>query len=132
PPSTHNGTEAAIRDLARVSMVITGSNLASYHPLLSQSVVESTAIRDGFHVVRVWLVGQHQSILVWRRGATAPRVPAPSPVTKMLLPLDGSNLKRGVVFVASGSDRVFAISRVEFTISGAGRRISVPAVQFQY
>ena len=60
PPLSPNGTGVAIRELARVKMVLTGSSTDSYDPLVNQSAVESAAHADGFHVIHAWLVGQDQ------------------------------------------------------------------------
>ena len=51
----------------------------------------------------------------------------------MLRPAGGTELKGNVFLVASGSDRVFAMTRVDFTISGGGARsITVPAQQTEF
>ena len=132
-PSTPDGTRVAIRELARVNMVITGTTLWSYLPLVNQGAVESSALRDGFHAIRVWLVGQDQSFVVWQRGNKSRSITATSPATKVLRPAGGTELKGNVFLVASGSDRVFAMTRVDFTISGGGARsITVPAQQTEF
>ena len=133
-PSTPDGTRVAIRELARVSMVITGTSLWSYLPLVNQGAVESSALRDGFRPIRVWLVGQDQSFVVWQRGSKARTIAAPSPSTRVLRPAGGSRLKGIEFFIASGSDRVFATTRVEFTVrSGVGAQtITVPAQQTEF
>ena len=132
PPSTPDGTRVAIRDLARVSMVLTGKSLWSYLPLVNQGSVESSALRDGFRPIRVWLVGQDQSFVVWQRGSKSRGIPAPVPVTSVLRPIGGTDLKGNVFLVANGSDRVFATTRVEFTIRGRTRSTTIPAQQFVY
>jgi hypothetical protein len=128
-PSTPDGTRVAIRELARVNMVITGTTPSSYVPLVNQDAVESSALRDGFHAIRVWLVGQDQSVVVWQRGSKVRTITAPSPATRVLRPAGGKELKGIVFLVASGSDRVYAMTRVEFTISSGdgARSITVPA-----
>jgi hypothetical protein len=133
-PSTPDGTRVAIRDLARVNMVITGAALVSYLPLVNQGAVESSALRDGFHPIRVWLVGQIQSVVVWQRGSKARTITAPSPATSVLHPVGGTSLKGAAFLVAGGSDRVFATTRVEFRITGGGgaRSTTVPAQQTEY
>jgi hypothetical protein len=132
PPSTPDGTQVAIGDLARVNTVITGLSTGSYHPLVNQAAVESAARRQGFHAIRAWVLTQNQSFLVWRRGTKARAISAPPPVTGVLLPSDGAQLKGSVFLVARASDPVYATTQVEFTVRGTAQETNVPAHVFNY
>ena len=101
---------------------------------MNQSAIESAAHRDGFHVIRGWSVGQDQSgaLLLWQRGNTTRTMNPPPPVTEVACPRDGSDVRGSVHVVATVSDRFFAATGVRFTVSGMGRRTTIPAVAFEY
>ena len=126
PPSTANGTQVAVRDLAGVKFAITGSSPGSYRPLVDQSAVETSAARDGFHVVRMWSTSPAQSIVVWQRGGTARTISLPPPITRMFRPRDGTDVSGDVYLVANSSDRL-ATTGVDFVVSGLARAPAVAA-----
>jgi 4-amino-4-deoxy-L-arabinose transferase-like glycosyltransferase len=132
PPTSPDGTQVAIRELGRVNMVITGSSLGSYHPFVNQGDVELSARRDGFHAVRVWLGAEGTSFVFWQRGNRVRTISAPSPATRVLRPIGGTTLKGRLYLLAGASDRVFATTRVEFTISGKAGSTTVLAYPFPY
>jgi len=134
PSKTSDGTREAIRELARVRMVVTGWSTGSYQPLVDQGAVESAASRDGFGVVRVWQGSQGTSFVIWRRGKAARNISVPSPSTQVVRPGEGTDIKGSLFLVATSTDRVLGTTAVHFTISGSGvaRSTTIPADRFPY
>jgi hypothetical protein len=130
-PSTPNGTRIAVDELARARYVITGSGFGSFHPLVNQGSVESAAHRQGFHVIRLWLLSGSYFAL-WQRGNTARSVSIPSPVTKLVRPSHERDVKGKLILAAGATDRAFTMTRVQFIVSGVGQNLSVPALPFEY
>jgi hypothetical protein len=132
-PSTGNSTPEAIRELARVNMVITGSGSGSYHPLVNQTAIESSSHLDGFHVVRLWMLGTPgKYFAVWERGIAHGTVAVPSPTTNVVSPRDGAGVKGSVWLIATASTPSLAVQRVEFTVSGMQRTMTISATQTEY
>ena len=132
PPSSPNSTKVAVQELARARFVITGSGSGSYNPLVNQGSVESSALRQGFHVIRLWLLGNGSYSALWQRGNTARSVSVPSPITWVVGPSHESDVKGKLVLAAGATDRAFAVMRVQFIVSGTKQKISVPAYLFDY
>ena len=126
PPSTPNGTDVAIRDLARVQTVITGSTSGSYHPLVNQAAVEAATVKNGFRLTHAWL-GQRFNILVWQRGGTSPAIAVAPPVTRMVSPRPGTAVKGNTYFVARASSDLFPVTGLDYIVRGMGQTKTVVA-----
>ncbi len=128
PPPTPDGTQVAIKDLARVNMVITGSSPGAYYPSIHQGAVEAAAFREGFGIVRVWTIGHGGgNIVLLRRGATNRANIVPAPVTRLVSPRNGSDVHGKVDIIAGSSDRLFPTTGVSFTVRGITRTVTIPA-----
>ena len=126
PPSTPNGTDVAIRDLARVQTVITGSTSGSYHSLVNQAAVEAATVKNGFRLTHAWL-GQRFNILVWQRGGTSPAIAVAPPVTRMVSPRPGTAVKGNTYFIASASSELFPVTGLDYIVRGMGQTKTVVA-----
>ncbi len=131
PPSTPNGTDVAIRDLARVRTVITGSTSASYHSLVNQAAVEAATVKDGFRLTHAW-IGQRYSILVWQRGGSSRAISLAPPATRVLSPRAGAVVKGNTYVVATVSSDVFAVTGLDYIVRGMGQTRTVIAWRTGY
>jgi hypothetical protein len=131
PPSTPNGTDVAIRALARVRNVITGSTNGSYHSLVDQAAVEAATVKAGFRLTHAWL-GQKFNILVWQRGGTSPAITLAPPATRVFSPRAGTALKGNNYLIASVSSDVFMVTGLDYIVTGMGQTKTVVAWRTGY
>jgi hypothetical protein len=113
-------------------MAITGSTSFSYHPTVNQGAVETAALHDGFHVVRVWQRSRGFSILVWQRGKGLATATVAPPATQVVQPSSGTEVKGNTYLAAAASERTFAVTGLEFVVRGAGQTKTIRAWQVGY
>lgn len=114
------GTASAISYLPYVSTVITGSSAAPFFGSLDQLAIDSAALRNGFRPYKIWIVGQDNNVLVWRRRTTV-RLRLPPPTTMVLKLKPTGNVVSGSLYLgARASQVVGGVEKVEFQITGGG------------
>lgn len=118
-PHGPSGTQAAIGDLDRAQVLITGRTAASYSLYVDQRTIIAAAERDGFRPLRAWSISPSNNVVVWQRGlpANASHVNTPPPVTRLFRPIGGTVLKGSQFMSASATGR-FGVTRVEFRVTG--------------
>jgi hypothetical protein len=67
-----SSTQAAVVDLKRATMLITGHTLGPYHTWLKEQTLQLAAQRAGFRPIRQWQPGTHNTISVWERTPSSP------------------------------------------------------------
>jgi len=117
-PNGANATASAIRALSGSKWMVTG--VANYRfDSIDDKALETAAVNQGFHPVRIWRVSDRANVLLWHKGGPSSALPGVTPAVRILVPKNGSTVTGKVDLVALVRSE-FTLRTVRFEVIGGG------------